>query len=377
MKNYFYCKCIIISFFFFNALQASAPNELTQDDTVKTPDVTIVPTINGIGDDQCWQDIPWQSIDQTWVPENAPDSVVVSGEDYSGHYKIAWSSATNLLYFLIEVNDDVFVDGYIQGVTADIYNFDITEVFIDENASGGEHRYDTQTTNAENAFAYHIYADFPDEGNVSTDPYVGDMATTPPNYDFHFPEFALRRSGNTATWEFSLIVYNDTYSPTNIDNARVQLQVDKVMGLSVAYCDNDNPNENPKVRDNMFGSVWESTPKNKHWTNADYFGKIKLVTSLPTGVEDSEQSVQTNTIKVYPNPASSYVNLHLEDPYQGEISIRLFNILGEEVFKINAYKMNRIFKHNLSLDNLSSGLYILQTQLGHSVLSKKLIITNN
>jgi hypothetical protein len=53
--------------------------------------------------------------------------------------------------------------------------------------------------NAGNAFAYHIYADYPGEGNLTTDPYVYDMATTPPNYDFHFPEFALRKSGNTAT----------------------------------------------------------------------------------------------------------------------------------------------------------------------------------
>ena len=66
---------------------------MPQDDTVEVPDVSAVPVIDGTGDDQCWQNIPWQSIDQTWVPENAPDSVVVSAEDYSGHYKIAWSSA--------------------------------------------------------------------------------------------------------------------------------------------------------------------------------------------------------------------------------------------------------------------------------------------
>jgi len=375
MKNYFYCKCVIVLLFFFNpaasGLPAFTPNELTQDDTVKAHDVAIVPTINGVGDDQCWENVQWQSIDQIWIPDTAN----IPSDDYSGQYKIAWSSVTNLLYFLIEVNDDAFVDGYIPNVTADIYNFDITEVFIDENASGGLHMNDGGQQNAENAFAYHIYADFPDEGNVTTDPYVGDQASTPPNYDFHFPEFALRKSGNTAVWEFSLIVYNDTYSPTNIDNARVQLQLNKILGLSVAYCDNDNPNENPKVRDNMFGSVWEPAPKNRHWMNADYFGKIKLVSGI-TSIDKEEQTVPSGGIKIYPNPASSSSHLQFESPDQGEVSIRLFNILGEEVFRTSAYKTNQLFTNTLVLNHLTSGLYFLQVQLGHSIFSEKLIITN-
>ena len=65
----------------------------------------------------------------------------------------------------------------------------------------------------------------------------------------------LRKTGNTAVREFSLIVYDDTYTEENKESARVKLQAGKVMGLSVAYCDNDHPEKNPKVRDNMYGSV--------------------------------------------------------------------------------------------------------------------------
>jgi hypothetical protein len=366
MENFLYYKSIIISLLFFNNLMAFTTAKVTQDDTVKTPNIAVVPTINGFGDDECWQNIPWQGIDQIWIP----DTAVIPAEDYTGHYKIAWSSATNLLYFLIEVNDDVFVDGYKTGATADIYNFDITEVFIDEDASGGWHQFDGGQQNAENAFAYHIYADYPDEGNVTTDPYVWDMATIAPNYDFHFPEFALRKNGNTATWEFSLIVYNDTYSPTRIDSARVQLHADKVLGLSVAYCDNDKADG---MRDNMFGSVWEPAPKNRHWQNADYFGTIKLVQSISTGIEN-EQTAKINSIKVYPNPSSSIINLQVDDPNNGEVAIRLFNILGQEVFRISDIKTSRLFNKTIFLNNISTGIYFLQTQLGKIIFSKKLLI---
>jgi len=81
--------------------------------------------------------------------------------------------------------------------------------------------------------------------------------------------------------------YNDTYKDTlaNKDSAMVRLQVGKVMGLSLAYCDNDNFNENPKTRDNFFGSVWVLPAAcNDHWMNADYFGTIKLITQIPSVV---------------------------------------------------------------------------------------------
>ncbi len=254
-------------------------------DTVMVPEVGAPPTIDGKGDDPCWQHIQWQSIGYVWIPYGA----AADTSDYSGKFKIAWSSRTNLLYFLIEVRDSVFVDGFTPGLGPDIYNYDITEVFIDEDASGGPHVFNGKGdigrewgVNAANAFAYHIYAPFPPEGTVTTEHYVGDMGGTDwdhaKKFDYasHFPEFALRKTGHTAVWEFSLIVYNDKYTEENKEQSRSTLAPGKVMGLSVAYCDNDHPERTPKARDRMYGSVYEPPPGNLHWRNADYFGRIKL-----------------------------------------------------------------------------------------------------
>ena len=212
-----------------------------QDNPVLAQEVSIPPIIDGNGTDTCWQKVTWQSIAQVWIPYGTH----VDSSDYSGRYKVVWSSTTNLLYFLIEVTDDVFVDGFIPGVTSDIYNFDITEIFIDEDKSGGLHVFDGRDsigrewgTNAENAFSYHIYAAFPKEGQITTKLYAGDLDGTSwadvksVNYTSHFPEFSLRKMGNTAVWEFSLIVYNDTYEDTLTDKnaARARLYTGKVMG---------------------------------------------------------------------------------------------------------------------------------------------------
>ncbi|MGA3288008.1 MAG: sugar-binding protein [Bacteroidota bacterium] len=382
-EQYHRLLIICISLLFLLYGKAHSQHGLVQDDPVLAPNAVVAPTIDGIGDDACWQYVPWQSIDQVWIPYG---DAMVDSADYYGRYKVVWSSTANLLYFLMEVTDDVFVDGYPNGGGA-IYDNDISEVFIDENKSGGLHIFDGKGsdtlqfgTNAENAFSYHMYAALPAAGQVTKQVYVDDLAGTSwgdswrPDYTSHFPEFALRVTGHTAVREFSLIVYNDTYDNNNKDASRSQLVVGKEMGLSVAYCDNDDPNENPKVRDNMFGSVWEPSPGNLHWQNADYYGSVKLVAAIPSSVE-SGHTIQINPIRLYPNPASSNSQLQLDNSYRGEVSIRLFNLLGQEVFRTMGSKADRLFTQSLVLNRLPSGFYFIQTRMGKSIFCEKLIIT--
>jgi len=356
-----------------------------QDDPILTPILNPLPVIDGNGNDACWENIPWQRIDQVWIPygETIPD------DDYKGHYKIGWSKDPNCLYFLIEVYDDVFVDGFKSGgQTADIYNFDIVEVFIDEDDSGGKHVFDgTGSTgqewgyNAENAFSYHIYADFPENGGISTEIHVGDLDGTgwdnsqSPNYADHFPEFALTRNQNRAIWEFSLIVYDDTYESDNVESARVQLKPGKEIGLSMAYCENDDPDEVPKVRDNFFGSVWvPAAAYNDHWINADYFGTIKLVDVLENAV-NNKMNMDYNKLDLYPNPASSTLKLSLNNLQTGTVTIRMFNILGQEILNQIASKADDLFHCTLPLGNLPHGMYFLETQIGQEFYHNKVMIS--
>lgn len=364
---------IIVSFFIYNSIYAQTG---FQDEPVLAPNVSVVPLVDGNGNDACWQAAKWQTIGQVWIPYNGS----VSSSDYSGRYKVVWSSVANLFYFLIEITDDVFVDGFDKNnANGAIYDYDISEVFIDENKSGKEHRYDGATTNAENAFAYHMYAAYPSEGQITTKVYVDDQAGTSssnyrPDYSSHFPEFAMRKSGNSAVREFSLIVYNDSYTETNKEAARAKLQLDKIMGLSVAYCDNDGATERPKVRDNMFGSVKEPSPGNLHWMNADYFGTVKLVNDSQTSIKEETALQNNGGIKIYPNPTSSSSYVQMNENYIGEISISVYNILGQKVFHKSASKISRLFHHEFNWSNLSNGIYFLSLQAGKSNYVQKLII---
>jgi hypothetical protein len=287
MKNFFLTIFLSLSISIFSF--SSSPTLPAQDEVVEAKEVANPPVIDSKADDACWTEAKWQAIDQVWIPWGAP----LDASDFTGKYKVAWSSEQNLLYFLVEITDDVVSDGYIKGKTAPIYNFDMIEVFIDEDKSGGYHVFDGKAnnedqlgTNAENAFAYHIFAKIPESGQSGNSYGVEDIAgtswatNTNPDYSNHFPEFITRHEGNVTTYEFSLIVYNDTYSPTNIDGSRATLKKDKIMGLTLAANDDDQPEIDPTetVRDNMIGSVAVTEAAyNNHWKIADDFGTVKLV----------------------------------------------------------------------------------------------------
>lgn len=260
--------------------------------TVIAKETATAPTIDGNGDDDCWQEARWYDIDQTWITWGEE----IDSSDFFGRFKISWSKEENLLYYLVEITDDFFADGYVY--PDDGYpNFDIVEIFIDEDKSGGLHVFDDNAEwglNSENAFSYHIAIDEPADGETNTSFVVCDIDGTGwgdnsiPNYAGHFPELAMKKVGNKYYYEFSMIVYDDTYDNSDPAASRVTLQADKLLGMSVAYCDND---QDDGERDNFFGSVWvPEEAYNDHWMNADGYGSLRLL-SANTRLNHAVESV--------------------------------------------------------------------------------------
>lgn len=361
-----------------NLCQAQVFN---RTDTLFIPETTAVPVVDGHTDDVAWEQVEWQHIDQIWMPYNNNPAYATGGlqlwtgeDDFTGKFKIVWSSETNLLYVIAEVTDDVFVDGYVYSPTTGGYpDFDILEVFIDENRSGGPHIFDTSTSNAENAFSYHLAANAPNDGSVETEFHALDIAGVSwsnyriADYASHIPDFALRKNGNKYTWEFSLIVHNDTYNASNEEASVVTLEKGKVMGMSMAYCDNDNPNENPRRRDHFFGSVEVPYQQhNSHWENADYFGVVKLIAdATDTGMPASEEVFVNSYV------SDSVLHNEIRSAYRGPVHLRLFNMLGVEMYSTVASKHSNQLEERIPLGRFTPGVYVVEIVQGDSVFTRK------
>lgn len=361
---------IIFSLLIFLTISVTAQIR-EQADTVETPNVEITPTIDGHSNDACWAGTDWQTIDQVWIPWGGS----VGASDYSGQYKVAWDSTENVLYFVVEIIDDVFVDGY-EYPNGGYYNYDIVEVFIDEDKSGGVHNYEVGGVNAENAFAYHIVVDAPADGDTTSDFVVCDMAgnTYIVDYASHFPEFAMRKDGNQYTWEFSLAVYDSSYDNGDPEASRVDLTEDKITGLSLAYCDNDSINETPKTRDNFFGSVEVPEDEyNDHWINADGFGSIELI-GESSGIED-DLTIPGISFLNFPNPFTDKTIIEFELQKSSKVTIDVLNILGQTVDTIIEANLQR-GRHTVEWTPLgiSSGIYFCRMQTGSFKEAKKFLI---
>jgi len=207
------------------------------------------PLLDGNGQDEGWQKAPWLPLDQVWI--GAPPTP----EDFSGRYKMMWDE--NNLYILAEITDDALVDTHPDGLEK-YWDDDCLEIFVDEDASGGDHQYNY------NAFAYHIALD-------------GKVTDTNPDKAFaYFNDHCVTRRntvGQTTTWEVAVKIFDGKHYEDGAENIPKMLSEGKKMGFALAYCDNDRSAE----RENFIGNVAVAgEDKNRGWIDAGIFGLLSL-----------------------------------------------------------------------------------------------------
>jgi hypothetical protein len=215
----------------------------------RAPSATTAPVVDGVAIDAAWEKAAWQPINVRWLgPE-------YSAEDFAGRFKVAWTPER--VYLLVEIVDDVLIDTH-RDPLVQYWDDDCLEIFIDEDHSGGEHRF------SHNAFAYHF----------SLDNRAIDLGTEEKPRDYsHHVQSAWKQLGDKIVWEVSIDIYADDYVDGAPDNKPVTLAPGKVMGLMVAYCDNDGS----ELRENFIGSETVlSGPKDRGYIDAGLFGTLTL-----------------------------------------------------------------------------------------------------
>ena len=247
-KNFSY-KMLLMMFVFQSNSAFSTESHALERTLYHAPYTSKDPTIDGVASESVYSLAKWQSINHTWL------GPAYSSEDFQGRYKVIWSR--DKLHLLVEIVDDILFDSHRDPLTQ-YWDDDTLEIFLDEDFSGGDHQYN------HNAFAYHMSLD-----NQAIDIGTNKLAQ---KYSHHV-ESRWQQQGNKLVWELSIDIYNDAYKDQAKDNQRVELYAGKVMGLMLAYCDNDGS----ELRENFIGS--ESAPgkePDRGWKDAGLFGKLIL-----------------------------------------------------------------------------------------------------
>jgi len=217
-------------------------------------------TIDGIANEKSWQSPSWQPIDKLILGS------MPSTEDFTGRFKIIWDEQQ--LYLLVEITDDILFDQHADPKHL-YWDDDCLEIFIDEDASGGNHQF------SYNAFAYHVALD-----NQAVD--IGEKNTDGSDnfvlLNDHLTSYWRRSESapNKVVWEVALRVYDDSFTFGAESQHPVNLSLGKKLGFMLAYCDNDGSKE----REHFIGSTdikAVNGNKNLGYITADVFQRLTLV----------------------------------------------------------------------------------------------------
>lgn len=79
-------------------------------------------------------------------------------------------------------------------------------------------------------------------------------------------------------------------------------------------------------------------------------------------------------IDVYPNPASSTLNVDLASDYEGQINFRITDLMGRTISNESIYADGGELHHTLNVSNLSKGLYLLSIEGTHGKSVRKFVV---
>lgn len=313
----------------------------TQNDTIFNFKTQTPVTVDGQATEDCWAKAEWNAIDQVWIPWNAK----MKEGDFSGRFKVSWDE--DFLYMLVEVVDDSLSDDHSDPLQ-NWWEDDCLEVFIDENRSKGDHERNC------NAFAYHM--------SLTYDAVDLNSSGLGVNYKNNVIADMDTFGNDSYLWEFAFKNYDATFAVSNPEKSRVKLSHNKKMGLTVAYCDNDET----KARENFIGSMkMTQSTANDMYKNADHFGLMILqdLDSVSTNVVSEKMEMD---VKIYPVPAQNYLTVETSTTNQGAVCVTISTISGQIV------KTEFFAEHinTININKLDTGLYMVKVTQGNNSFSK-------
>jgi len=100
---------------------------------------------------------------------------------------------------------------------------------------------------------------------------------------------------------------------------------------------------------------------------------VLIADNLPNGVEGFN-SIKVH-MNIYPNPASSEINIKYENEEAGLVSLKLYNVTGQEISVLQEnYQTPGIHYMQLPIGQLTDGMYFITISLNGSIIGKPVIV---
>ena len=87
-----------------------------------------------------------------------------------------------------------------------------------------------------------------------------------------------------------------------------------------------------------------------------------------------EQSSVINDLDIYPNPSRDVFNISFNTDQKQDITLRIRNIIGEEIYIEELKQHDGAYTKAISLENYPKAIYFLEIETTQGTINKKLIL---
>jgi hypothetical protein len=101
---------------------------------------------------------------------------------------------------------------------------------------------------------------------------------------------------------------------------------------------------------------------------------FKLYWEESTGIQKPESNFGLTDLSIYPNPANDVIKVSLTAEKEEELQIRLYDVLGKELYSIPAIQVLGQHEENINISGFSQGLYLLRIRTSQGVITEKILI---
>ncbi len=109
------------------------------------------------------------------------------------------------------------------------------------------------------------------------------------------------------------------------------------------------------------------------------FGRVLDLNNPYVGIKDKNNQSSPDKFILsqnYPNPFNPITTIQYELIKSGNVVIKVFNMLGEEISElVNEFKAAGQYSVNFNASNLSSGVYFYSISTGNFHQTKKMVLT--
>ncbi|CAM3358018.1 S8 family serine peptidase [Aequorivita lipolytica] len=110
------------------------------------------------------------------------------------------------------------------------------------------------------------------------------------------------------------------------------------------------------------------------FVNINGFGNSTFIDNINVSGVLSIAKENLANVRMYPNPATNEVFINLKNIVQGDISITLFNSLGQRLQTISEAQMAGKTQGVLNVSGYASGVYFVTIKAGENIATKKLVV---